>query len=281
MSTSYTCDILIRLRYLRHFFPKSKIPLSARTPYQSSYLLCIALYRIVSYWYHSYITTHDGQTIHIWYIHDMLLIQTKICMDTYHKHTRYAPSDTHTIHTRYTHDTHRITTITARSWYKRDTLMIRTPPKGHPTSTPKAPQTCAICAQYERPDTTWSRADLIWYLMWYHLRYDVICLTILTTHLLKSMHLIRMWYNLICIWYVSDTWDMPSTSWVALVHKNPQKFWQKFPQKFGQKYIYVSCAYHMRIMCVSCIYHLGIITHIWKYISQTCCPWSERICVVS
>ena len=158
---SRQCDICDAARYE----PPSRTKFSPSTwTYIISY---IVLYHNFIVLYQIYITTPAMVKR---YVYDMYMIRFWYNLRYASTHITSTHDTHHPIQTRYAHDTHCITTVTARSRYKRDTLMIRTPPKGHPASTPKAPQKSTICARYERRDTTWSRAVLIRYLMWYHLR---------------------------------------------------------------------------------------------------------------
>ena len=142
MSTSYTCD--------KMWYPDTpaispallpKNPPSTRTPYQSSYHVCIVINRQLSC--HNMIRTrynYDTCTIQIHDTHEHISQARTI------RTTRYT-LDTHTIHTP-------LATVCARVWYEHDTRMIWAHAQKH-----------MIRAWYERPEMC--RYDMIHVCEWY------------------------------------------------------------------------------------------------------------------
>ena len=242
------------------------------------------MYRIVSYCiilisfiYHNTRWSNDTYMIHTWYASDTNQDMHGHISQAHTIRTIRYTHDTHTIHTQYTpyHNDHRSLMIQAR--YAHDTNPAQRPPHKHPKSTPKVRDMCTIWKAWY--DLIKGRSDMIPNVIpskiWRDMSHD--------THHTPSevdasdTHVIQFDMYMICVWYMRYALDVMSGT---CSQKFPQKLWQNYPQNLDKN----TFMCHVRIICVSCVYHvyiIGIITHIWKYISQTCCPWSERICVVS
>ena len=236
---SRQCDICDAARYE----PPSRTKFSPSTwTYIISY---IVLYHNFIVLYQIYITTPAMVKR---YVYDMYMIRFWYNLRYASTHITSTHDTHHPIQTRYAHDTHCITTVTIQARYAHDTNPTQRPPRKHPKSTPKEHDMCTIWrARYDLikgssdpiPDVIPS-PNITWYVSRY------------SPHLLKSI-------ASDIIWYVYDMYLIreirPHRHEWHLFTKNPTKIPTKIPTKNSDKNTFVC---HVRIICVSCAYHVRI-----------------------